>query len=133
MASRLLPAGMRPHVAAVYAFARRADDFADEPGMPDTERRRLLDAWQARLTGDASEPVPANLGADFIFEALHQTIRETELPVPLLTDLLDAFRQDRRDDAIRDVAGAARILPAVGQPGRSDCPAHRRLPERRTR
>ena len=30
VASRLLPAPMRPHVAAVYAFARVADDFADE-------------------------------------------------------------------------------------------------------
>ena len=30
VASRLLPAPMRPHVAAVYAFARVADDIADE-------------------------------------------------------------------------------------------------------
>ena len=30
VASRLLPAAMRPHVAAVYAFAREADDLADE-------------------------------------------------------------------------------------------------------
>ena len=29
VASRLVPARMRPHVAAVYAFARTADDFAD--------------------------------------------------------------------------------------------------------
>jgi squalene synthase HpnC len=33
VASRLLPSAMRPHVAAVYAFARKADDFADEPGL----------------------------------------------------------------------------------------------------
>ena len=30
VASHLLPRRMRPHVAAVYAFARAADDFADE-------------------------------------------------------------------------------------------------------
>lgn len=49
VASRLLPAAMRPHVAAIYAFARRADDFADEPGLPDADRLRLLDAWAMRL------------------------------------------------------------------------------------
>ena len=37
VASRLMPARLRPHVAAIYAFARTADDFADEPGY---ERRR---------------------------------------------------------------------------------------------
>ena len=34
VASRLLPRRMRPHVAAVYAFARMADDFADEGDAP---------------------------------------------------------------------------------------------------
>ena len=33
VASRLLPAAMRPHIAAIYAFARTADDYADEPGI----------------------------------------------------------------------------------------------------
>lgn len=94
VASWLLPPPMRPHVAAVYAFARRADDFADEPGLDLAERRRLLDAWEARLRGDARAPVPAGLDADPIFEALHETIRACRLPVEPFTDLLDAFRQD---------------------------------------
>ena len=34
VASRLLPRAMRPHVAAIYAFARTADDFADESDRP---------------------------------------------------------------------------------------------------
>ncbi|HXH06422.1 MAG TPA: squalene/phytoene synthase family protein, partial [Vicinamibacterales bacterium] len=38
VASRLLPRAMRPHVAAVYAFARCADDFADEGDRPAEER-----------------------------------------------------------------------------------------------
>ena len=49
VASRLLPAAMRPHVAAVYAFARAADDFADEGTLAPAERYRLLDDWKARL------------------------------------------------------------------------------------
>jgi hydroxysqualene synthase len=93
VASRLLPAAMRPHVAAVYAFARRADDFADEPGMDDGERLRLLDAWGARLRGECV-PLPEHLGADFIFAALSTTMRSCGLPASLFTDLLSAFRQD---------------------------------------
>jgi phytoene synthase len=94
VASRLLPAAMRPHVAAVYAFARRADDFADEPGLADAERFRLLKAWEARLAGDFSMAVPGELGADAIFLALATTIRACKLPASLFIDLLDAFRQD---------------------------------------
>jgi hydroxysqualene synthase len=51
VASRLLPSAMRPHIAAIYAFARRADDLADEPGLADADRLRLLDAWGRRLRG----------------------------------------------------------------------------------
>src|SRR5262245_3955278 len=49
VASRLLPAAMRPHVAAVYAFARVADDIADEGTTPAAERLERLGAWQQRL------------------------------------------------------------------------------------
>ena len=49
VASKLMPARLRPHVAAIYAFARTADDFADEPGRESDERLRLLDEWQQKL------------------------------------------------------------------------------------
>jgi phytoene synthase len=94
VASRLLPRAMRPHVAAVYAFARRADDFADEPGLTDAERIRLLDGWEARLRGDATVSLPAETGANLIFHALGHTIEQRQLPLELFTDLLSAFRQD---------------------------------------
>ena len=92
VASTLLPAPMRPHIAAVYAFARRADDFADEPGPDVDERLRLLDAWEERLNhGQASH---AASGDDLIFVALEHTIRAHRLPRSLFHDLLSAFRQD---------------------------------------
>ena len=48
VASRLLPARLRPHIAAIYAFARTADDFADEPGYHASERMRLLRDWRLK-------------------------------------------------------------------------------------
>jgi squalene synthase HpnC len=95
VASHLLPAVMRPHIAAIYAFARRADDFADEPGLPDEERLRRLDDWGARLErATAAGPAPAADEADQLFLALSHTITECRLPVSLFHDLLSAFRQD---------------------------------------
>src|SRR6476660_6529525 len=49
VASALLPRPMRPHVAAVYAFARTADDMADEGDAPGADRRAALDGWQRGL------------------------------------------------------------------------------------
>ena len=90
VASWLLPAGMRPHVAALYAFARTADDFADEGPRSQAERLRLLDDWQNRLHACVTECAPD----DRVFLALGATIRACDLPVSLFDDLLSAFRQD---------------------------------------
>ena len=97
VASRLLPSRLRPHVAAVYAFARTADDFADEPGYERDERLRLLADWRARLLAvnpDKHALPGKNSLPDKIFLALADTIRRFELPVSLFEDLLDAFVQD---------------------------------------
>jgi hydroxysqualene synthase len=97
VASRLLPRSMRPHIAAIYAFARRADDYADEPGFQAAERLRLLDDWDARLqraAGQGEEGSAASSGDDLVFAALGDTIRRCSLPPALLSDLLSAFRQD---------------------------------------
>lgn len=101
VASLLLPARMRRDVAAVYAFARAADDFADEGDRSVEERHRLLDGWLQRLQhaassdeeGPAARPgEPSNAVA--IFLALGASIRRRRLPVALFEDLLSAFRQD---------------------------------------
>jgi hydroxysqualene synthase len=96
VASRLLPAAMRPHIAAVYAFARVADDLADEGEMPAVERRRQLDAWQARLHRAAAGSRTEGDGErdDLIFTALGHSIRTLDLPLSLFDDLLSAFGQD---------------------------------------
>jgi squalene synthase HpnC len=101
VASWLLPAKLRPHIAAIYAFARIADDFADEPGLAPEDRLRALDDWDRRLTTPQDGRVEVSAVCRLppaevhdIFLALHDTIRRFDLPVELFSDLLSAFRQD---------------------------------------
>ena len=103
VASRLLPRRMRPHVAAVYAFARLADDIADEGDPSPHLREARLDEWLARLraayagtpapTATVLDPVMA-AQAPAVFMALAATARECDLPRTLFEDLVSAFRQD---------------------------------------
>lgn len=93
VASRLLPQDLRPHVAAIYAFARAADDVADEPGRTPEERLRILTEWGEHLHGLAPGTT-GTLGGVEVFTALQDTIARFDLPVELLDDLLSAFMQD---------------------------------------
>ncbi len=98
--ARLVPRRLRPAVAAVYAFARTADDFADEgydtsgpANLPPAERLRLLRAFESALLASAEgQPVPPEW--DWIFTALADTRRRYNLPLTLFQDLLSAFTQD---------------------------------------
>ncbi len=90
VASRLLPYRLRGPVAAIYCYARDADDLADEDPRPVTERRHALEALQARVRslGDpAGETEPE-------WRALADTTRRFEIPREPLLDLADAFIQD---------------------------------------
>jgi phytoene synthase len=83
-----VPREKQPYIHALYAFARAADDFADEKRY-EGHRREKLDQWEARLhacyLGQAEDP---------IFMALGETVRRLDIPKELLLDLLSAFRQD---------------------------------------
>ncbi|MEY2980605.1 MAG: hypothetical protein RL562_832, partial [Planctomycetota bacterium] len=84
--SILVPKRLRPHMHRIYAFARIADDIADE-----RRDAALLAAFRAdfleHVGGAPSRPLP-------LFADLAVTVRELDLPVDLFTDLLDAFAQD---------------------------------------
>jgi len=94
VASRLLPARMRPHIAALYAFARLADDMADEGHRPAADRLADLEGWDARLSSIAAGAAPSAGPHAEVFVALRATIDACRLPPSLLHDLISAFRQD---------------------------------------
>jgi phytoene synthase len=96
VASRLLPRAHRPAVAAIYAFARLADDFADEGSRPPGARLMLLDDWQHRLDRAVTGRPDPDDGSDAnrVFAALADTIHRYDLEPRLFSDLLSAFRQD---------------------------------------
>jgi len=87
VASLLVPRDKRDALAAIYAFARSADDFADEPGVEG--RLEALADWRRRLyqcvAGEADHP---------IFLALGDTIQKHHLSVANLDNLLRAFEMD---------------------------------------
>ncbi len=96
--ARLVPRHLRPAVAAVYAFARTADDFADEgydlPVPPPAEQRlQQLDQWAQNLQSSLEGRYPTD-ETRWIFLAVADAIRRHQLPAALFHDLLSAFRQD---------------------------------------
>lgn len=87
--SWIIPKEKRRYVHAIYAFARQADDFADEKGYREEERLHLLEDWGKRLDGCIKgEP------EDPLFIALKETIARYDIPVELLKDLITAFKMD---------------------------------------
>ena len=93
VASWLCPPRLRPAIAAIYAFARTADDLADEGDAPTHERLADLAALRADLQAAARGDAPSPRWLP-VFGPLAAVIAPFALPVPLLDDLLRAFEQD---------------------------------------
>lgn len=95
--ARLIPKRLRRHVAAVYAFARTADDIADEGyglaentvGSRAAALRRMDEQVLAAHAGRPLDPA-----TEWIFLALGDTLRRFDIPPQLCLDLTDAFAQD---------------------------------------
>ena len=93
VATVLCPPHLRPAIAAIYWFARTADDIADEGIAAPQTRLDELAAYRADLMATAAGLVPSPRWAA-VFEQFGPMLRQFDLPVHLLADLLSAFEQD---------------------------------------
>ncbi|MEO8542932.1 MAG: squalene synthase HpnC [Burkholderiaceae bacterium] len=99
VASWFCPPALRAPIAAIYWFARTADDIADEGQA--TADARLVDLAQYREDlHRASRGHAHSARWSAVFDRLAQMIMRFELPVDLLEHLLDAFEQDVRYTAV---------------------------------
>ncbi len=90
VASILLPRHLRAPVEAIYAFARSADDLADEGDATPEARLAALDAYRQQLDLIDQGTRPQNP----MFARLADTIASWRLPLQPFYDLLSAFSQD---------------------------------------
>ncbi|MGA8864678.1 MAG: squalene synthase HpnC [Gallionella sp.] len=90
VASILLPRRLRKPVAAIYHFARAADDIADEGDLSNEERLKQLDGFRAELARVADNETPLTP----LFRNLAAEVHQHDLPIQPFQDLLDAFSQD---------------------------------------
>ena len=90
VASILMPRRLRKPIAAIYHFARAADDIADEGELSNAERLNELDKFRAELARIERNEVPLTP----LFHNLAAEVHQHALPMQPLYDLLDAFSQD---------------------------------------
>jgi hydroxysqualene synthase len=97
VASRLVPSDKRDALAVIYAFARSADDFADEPGM--TGRLAALAAWRSKLDACFSGTTDHQ-----VFIALADVVARFGLSYDHFNNLICAFESDVRTNRHADFA-----------------------------
>ncbi|PWC76096.1 presqualene diphosphate synthase HpnD [Azospirillum sp. TSH64] len=86
---RLLPASKRAAMFAIYAFCRRIDDIADEPGEP-ADKRAALDSWRRDIRDLYVGGVPGSP----LTAALKGAIERYGLPRAELEALIDGMAMD---------------------------------------
>ena len=89
VASRLIPAALRPHVHIFYLCVRAADDVADDPDLPAEEKTRLLTAMDQALLDKIPNDDLTRFAHDHRISAAG-----TGVPVDHARHLLQAFMMD---------------------------------------
>lgn len=107
VASWFLPAKLRLPISVIYAFARTADDLADEGVLEDSKRLETLEEYQADFEAALAE----GYSNDPVLFALSDVIKQHQLPISLFIDLLTAFKMDtqiRRYPTFADILNYCR-------------------------
>jgi len=95
--SWLLPAALRPHIAAYYAFARAIDDIADNPALAAKEKVARLDGFEKAVQGMETEDAAFTTA-----HAMRDSLKQTGVSADHCVDLITAFKQDATKGRYRD-------------------------------
>ena len=92
LATLLLPKAKRPHVHALYGFARYADEIVDDLSSTLTPREKAewLREWSDQLLSD----IQAGKSSDHIGRALVDTVRRFEIPIEHFSAFLRSMAMD---------------------------------------
>lgn len=131
LATLLLPKAKRPHVHALYGFARYADEIVDDlsSNLTPEEKSAWLGNWSAKLLQD----IEAGKSEDHIGRALVDTVKRFEIPIAHFTAFLHSMNMDLTVTEYRDfsalyeyVYGSAAVIglqmvPILGtEPGKRE-------------
>jgi phytoene synthase len=89
----LLPPQVRPHIHALYAFTRYADEIVDNPGEKNREEQL------SELERFEAETVAAITGAEVanpVLRAFANTVRAREIELASITAFMESMKMDTR-------------------------------------
>lgn len=92
LATLLLPKNKRPHVHALYGFARFADEIVDDltSTLSSSEKESALAKWSTQLIKDLKNGV----SHDHIGKALVSTVTKFEIPIAYFEAFLKSMAMD---------------------------------------
>ena len=115
LATLLLPKAKRPHVHALYGFARYADEIVDDLASTLTiqEKSAQLKSWGEGVLND----IRRGTSEDHVGRALVDTVRRFNIPIELFEAFLHSMTMDLSvthyesyDDLIEYVYGSAAVI-----------------------
>lgn len=115
LATLLLPKAKRPHVHALYGFARYADEIVDDLAstLSIPEKAALLKSWGEGVLSDISR----GTSDDHVGRALVDTVRRFDIPIEHFEAFLHSMTMDLSvthyqsyDDLIEYVYGSAAVI-----------------------
>jgi 15-cis-phytoene synthase len=115
LATLLLPPAKRPHVHALYGFARYADEIVDDLAstLTEEEKAQTLKNWSANLLRD----LRAGVSHDHIGMALVDTVQRFKIPISYFESFLHSMEMDLTigeyqtyEDLMEYVYGSASVI-----------------------
>ncbi|HEY4898212.1 MAG TPA: phytoene/squalene synthase family protein [Candidatus Nanopelagicaceae bacterium] len=115
LATLLLPKAKRPHVHALYGFARHADEIVDDlqSTLSIEDKASALKAWGDGILAD----IRRGSSSDAIGKALVDTVQRFKIPIDLFETFLRSMAMDLTvseyqsyDDLMEYVYGSAAVI-----------------------